>query len=83
MSRAPDARRISCEEALRRLDDYLDRELDTRTLADVEAHLRECEACAREYRFERAMLDQVRAKLRAVTLPTALRDRIVGLLANA
>ena len=37
--------RLTCEEALRRLDDYLDSELDERQMAMVRRHLKECDMC--------------------------------------
>jgi anti-sigma factor (TIGR02949 family) len=73
-------RRFTCVEALRRLDDYLDHELIALDARRVEAHLRECEACAKEFGFERSVIDQLRGKLRDVKLPAALRHRIMATL---
>jgi anti-sigma factor (TIGR02949 family) len=73
-------RRFTCVEALRRLDDYLDHELIALDVGRVEAHLRECEACAEKFGFERAVIDQLRGKLRDVQLPDALRHRIMATL---
>jgi anti-sigma factor (TIGR02949 family) len=73
-------RRLTCVEALRRLDDYLDHELPTLDTGRVEAHLRECEACAKEFGFERSVIDQIRGKLREVPLPDSLRLRIMSTL---
>ena len=71
---------ITCAEAFRRLDDYLDRELDAHEAAEVEAHLRTCEACAREYAFEAGVLKDVRTKVRRVQAPETLRDSILKLI---
>ena len=38
---------LSCEQVLARLSDYLDGELAPADRAQVEAHLRGCDACAR------------------------------------
>ena len=73
-------RRLTCVEALRRLDDYLDHELLRLDEHRVEAHLRECEACAKEFGFERSVIDQLRAKLREVPLPDSLKGRIMRTL---
>ena len=52
--------RYTCEDAFRRLDDYLDRELTDREIAKIEEHLRYCAVCASEYRFEASVLNCVR-----------------------
>jgi len=44
-------------------------------------HLETCARCAREHRFEQSLLLQLRRKLRAVTAPAQLRDRLAVLLA--
>jgi len=75
-------RRLTCIEALRRLDDYLDRELPQVDVHRVEAHLRECEMCAKEFGFERALVDQVRAKLSEIEMPQHLRGRVLAALAR-
>lgn len=78
---APD--RHTCEDAFRRLDDYLDRELSPRELPLVEAHLRECAVCASEYAFEASVIRQVRAKLSRLTAPADLLSRISAALTVA
>jgi anti-sigma factor (TIGR02949 family) len=75
-------RRLTCVEALRRLDSYLDGEVSHLDHERVEQHLRECEACAKKFGFERSLLDQLRGKLREVELPDQLRSRIMGTLAR-
>lgn len=68
--------RYTCEEMFRRIDRYVDRTLSEDELRRVEAHLEECATCAGEYRFERSLLDGVRAKLRRIDLPSDLMSRI-------
>jgi anti-sigma factor (TIGR02949 family) len=68
--------RYTCEEMLRRLDDYLDRELTAGELHRVEEHLETCEACAREFGFEASVIHAVRVKLRQVEVPDTLLDRV-------
>ncbi len=74
--------RYTCEEMIRRLDDYLDRELTPGETRRVEEHLTDCEACVREFGFEASMLRAVRAKLRDVEVPEALADRVAMSLAR-
>ena len=68
--------RLSCEELFRRLDDYLDRELDQREAVLVREHLETCAVCAAEYAFEASMLRSVRAKLSHIAAPPDLMQKI-------
>ena len=72
--------RFTCEEAFRRLDDFLDRELSTKELARVQRHLDTCAACAREFAFEAQLLSGLRRRLREVAAPNALISRIAHLI---
>ena len=72
--------RYTCEEAFRRLDDYLDRELTSDETVLVREHLEICAGCAREFNFEASVLRGVRDKLRQIDLPESLQARILGVL---
>jgi anti-sigma factor (TIGR02949 family) len=74
--------RYTCEEMLRRLDDYLDRELTPDEIQRVEEHLKDCEACIREFGFEASVVRAVRSKLRDVEVPDTLLDRVAMSLAR-
>ena len=75
--------RLTCEEVFARLDDFLDqRELTPAEMRLVEEHIETCAACASEHRFERQVVDSVRAKLQRIELPEALRQSIVARLAS-
>jgi anti-sigma factor (TIGR02949 family) len=74
--------RYTCEEMLRRLDDYLDRELTADEIRHIEEHLKDCEACIREFGFEANVITAVRAKLREVEIPQTLIDRVAMSLAR-
>jgi anti-sigma factor (TIGR02949 family) len=75
--------RFTCEEAFRRLDDYLDRELSASEMTLVHEHLEICAGCAREFTFEESLLTGVRGKLAQldVELPPDLRARVLAALA--
>lgn len=75
-----DLNRFTCEEAFRRLDDFLDRELSPEEMALVQQHLDVCAGCAREFEFERSVLTGVRAKLRQIDVPASLQARIAALM---
>lgn len=72
--------RLTCEEVFARLDDFLDRELSPEEMRLVEEHIETCAACASEHRFERQVVDSVRAKLQRIELPAALRQSILARL---
>jgi anti-sigma factor (TIGR02949 family) len=75
--------RYTCEEAFRRLDDYLDRELSAEEMTLVHEHLEICAGCAREFNFEASVLHGVREKLQQIELPDSLQARILATLKNA
>lgn len=75
--------RFTCEDAFRRLDDYLDRVLDQDELRLVHEHLEICAACAREFAFEADVIFGVKAKLRRISAPPDLISRISEALARA
>lgn len=72
--------RYTCEEVFRRLDLFLDRELSPEEARLVEEHLRVCEACLAHHRFEAAVLEAVRGRIRLLDPPPGLVDRLARLL---
>lgn len=72
--------RYTCLETVRRLDDYLDRELSTVERREVERHLETCDQCLQRFRFEAGVVDELRTKLRRVSVPVALAARLKGVL---
>lgn len=75
--------RRTCEEAFRRLDDFLDRRLSIEETTLVEEHLRVCEACTREFAFEASVLKGIRHKLRQLPVPPDLLAVILARLSSA
>ena len=72
--------RRTCEEAFRRLDDFLDRRLTDEESRLVEEHLRTCAACTQEFTFEASVLTGVRRKLRHIEAPADLLRRVMSQL---
>jgi anti-sigma factor (TIGR02949 family) len=72
--------RYSCLETVRRLDDYLDRELSEVERHEVERHLETCDRCLQRFRFEAAVVEDLRMKLRRVAVPSELESRVRDLL---
>jgi anti-sigma factor (TIGR02949 family) len=72
--------RYTCEEAFRRIDDFLDRELSAIEMQLVHEHLEICEGCAREFQFEASLLDGVKRKMRRIDVPAGLISRVLAAL---
>jgi anti-sigma factor (TIGR02949 family) len=68
--------RYTCEETIRRLDDYLDRELTPHEMQLVNEHLEVCAMCASEYAFEATALDRLRDKLSRIAAPADLMAKV-------
>ncbi|HXH23712.1 MAG TPA: mycothiol system anti-sigma-R factor [Vicinamibacterales bacterium] len=68
-------RGIDCEEALRRLFDYLDAELGSEPRRELEQHLERCRTCFSRLEFERRLKAHVR-QLGTEQVPAQLRARI-------
>jgi anti-sigma factor (TIGR02949 family) len=71
--------RSNCEEAFRRLDDFLDRQLSPQEMLLIEEHLRICDWCTREFNFEASVLHGLKRKLRQIDMPP---DLVAKVLAN-
>ncbi|HKT60439.1 MAG TPA: zf-HC2 domain-containing protein [Gemmatimonadales bacterium] len=63
---------MTCDELLARLDDFVDRNLSPKELDEAERHLEVCVTCLEKVRFERALLDGIRKRLRRIALPPDL-----------
>jgi anti-sigma factor (TIGR02949 family) len=75
--------RYTCEETIRRLDDYLDRELTPHEMQLVKEHLEVCALCASEYAFEVSALERIRDKLQRIAAPTDLMAKVSRSLERA
>jgi anti-sigma factor (TIGR02949 family) len=75
--------RYTCEETIRRLDDYLDRELTPHEMQLVQEHLEVCALCASEYAFEASALGRLRDKLQRLPAPADLMTKVARALERA
>lgn len=75
--------RTNCEEAFRRLNDFLDRRLTPGEMRIIEEHLEVCAWCAREFNFETSVLHGVKQRLRHIDAPPDLVTRILSKLPPA
>jgi mycothiol system anti-sigma-R factor len=70
-----DLRTIDCEEALRRLFDYLDAELHGEPEREMQQHLERCRTCFSRLEFEKRLKAHV-GELRSEPVPAELQERI-------
>jgi anti-sigma factor (TIGR02949 family) len=70
---------IGCEEALKRLAEFVDCELSDSEQDNVERHLRTCRSCFSRMEFERRLKQRL-STLSADDVPTKSRDRIHKLI---
>jgi anti-sigma factor (TIGR02949 family) len=70
---------ITCEQALKRLLEFIDHELPDREHDTVEHHLRTCRSCFSRMEFE-SRLKQRLAALSSDEAPQRTRDRIRDLI---
>jgi anti-sigma factor (TIGR02949 family) len=74
-----EARAIDCEEALRRLFEYLDAELHAEPLREMEQHLERCRSCFSRVEFEKRLKAHT-AELHHEPVSAELDQRIRTLL---
>ena len=67
---------MSCEEAIKLMDGYLDAELDPITNQTIEQHLRECHDCEHAYKTHAALIRTIGNATPYYKAPAELRERI-------
>ena len=72
----------SCEEAIKRLNDYLDHELTDQERVIVLKHLEICKPCLGRFTFEQTLIVSLRMRLAAVCAPAPLKEKLRNLLRN-
>jgi mycothiol system anti-sigma-R factor len=72
---------LGCEEALERLHQFIDRELEEHELEAMRDHLDGCDNCAHEHEIRVKFKSMIREACLEVA-PPSLRERVVGRLAE-
>ncbi len=67
---------IDCEEVLRRVERYLDGELERMEAVALEVHVRGCSPCLDRVEFRTALREIVRRKCSTAEVPGDLTQRI-------
>lgn len=69
-----------CQEAVKKLTEYLSHELRPDEAATVKRHLNQCKGCFAKFHFEEQLLHTIRERVEQVRAPGSLREKILGLL---
>jgi len=67
-----------CEHCERMMQPFMDRVLSASEQAEAEAHLADCEWCAKRYRFEARLRQYVRVAV-SEPMPAALKQKLADL----
>ena len=70
----------SCEEAVKRLNEYLDHEMTPEERIVVLKHLEICRPCLKRFSFEQTLVVSLRQKVTALCLPEVFRVKLHSLL---
>lgn len=68
---------IDCQETKRHVHEYLHNELSSEEMAEITAHLANCDSCEGDYDFE-VMFNQVIVRACDEAPPQELAERILG-----
>ncbi len=71
---------MNCGECLEKLDQYVDRELNDREVAQLKQHLEFCPPCEDRYRFQADLKRLVKVCCDQGEAPPALRDKLREIL---
>lgn len=71
-----------CQEAVKRLTEYLDHELRPDEEAQLQRHLQKCGGCFAKFHFEETLLRTIRERVESVRAPGALREKILRLISQ-
>ena len=70
----------SCEEAVKRLNEYLDHQLSEDEKVVVMKHLEICKPCFSRFSFEQSLIVSIRERVTKLCAPAALKCKLSGLL---
>ena len=69
---------LTCDEAIKRIFDFIDRELDGKSLDEFQKHITACRDCFDHTEFERLLKERIRTMPRGNT--DALKERVKKLI---
>ena len=68
---------MTCEEAVKKLYDYIDKELDPNVIRQIDKHLEICRMCCDHFEFEKRMKSLVHESCFQNRAPNYLKLKIV------
>lgn len=71
---------VHCEEVVRLLWQFMDRELDPATMEKLREHIRACRECGPRHDFEARLRALIRQKCAGRPAPAPLRRRVQALI---
>jgi mycothiol system anti-sigma-R factor len=71
---------MTCREAVDRLYEYLDSELDNVSTAQIKKHLELCRLCCDHFEFEKTLKDLVHKCCQSAKAPDVLKNKIIDSL---
>ena len=74
---------VDCMEALERIYDFLDGELDPQKSEAIEMHFEKCTICYPHLKMEENFRARLSTALARPTVPDGLKDRVLGILDEA
>ena len=80
--REPRDPELPCREALARIYELMDGELDAGEAAQVDEHFRVCAACYPHLKLEECFRERIRTALGETEVPPEVRGRLLELLAR-
>ncbi|MDT8341467.1 MAG: zf-HC2 domain-containing protein [Longimicrobiales bacterium] len=73
---------IRCQEALARINEFMDGELDPSEAPSVEEHFKVCTRCYPHLKLEREFRSRLQSALQHPRVPDQLRNRVLQILAS-
>jgi mycothiol system anti-sigma-R factor len=74
---------MNCQDALKNLYEFIDRELDTATEQEIQAHLKHCDGCLGKFEAERLFKEMLQAKAGGEKVSEEQRARILARIESA
>lgn len=74
---------MNCQEALKNLYEFIDKDLDKATEAEIQAHLEHCNGCLGKFEAERLFKEMLRTKAGGEKVSEEMRARILAGIESA
>jgi anti-sigma factor (TIGR02949 family) len=72
--------KMSCEEVIAKLYEYLDQEVDSKTSKNIDHHIHGCRECFSRLEFEKKLRQRVSSSVDELETPDDIKNRLEALL---